>query len=166
MSTIQTKQNILSVARKLFVEKGYDNTSIRDIAGIAQVNVASIKYHFDSKEELFKFILSDILKDKKRKAEKIYEACNNDLSSFVKKIFLLYYKEKNQKNNLLFIFAINKNLLDIDSMKDKDGYISPPGLSFIEDILLKQNKDLSKKKIMWVINCIAGYIIYNIENLS
>ncbi|MGC3947298.1 MAG: TetR family transcriptional regulator [Chryseolinea sp.] len=48
-----TSEKILSAARKLFEQKGFDKTSVRDIATMADVNVALINYHFESKENLF-----------------------------------------------------------------------------------------------------------------
>ncbi len=48
-----SKQNeILNVTEKLFAEKGYDGTSIRDIAKAADINVAMVSYYFGSKEKL------------------------------------------------------------------------------------------------------------------
>ncbi len=39
-------------AEKLFAEKGFDGTSVRDISEAADVNVAMISYYFGSKEKL------------------------------------------------------------------------------------------------------------------
>jgi len=47
-----TKERILDVAEQLFSEKGFAETSMRDITGQANVNLASVNYHFGSKEEL------------------------------------------------------------------------------------------------------------------
>ena len=44
--------HILEVAEQLFAEKGFDGTSVRDIAGRAGVNLAMISYYFGSKEKL------------------------------------------------------------------------------------------------------------------
>lgn len=44
--------HILDAAEQLFAEKGFDGTSVRDIAGQAGVNLAMISYYFGSKEKL------------------------------------------------------------------------------------------------------------------
>jgi AcrR family transcriptional regulator len=49
---LDTRQKILDTAERLFGEQGYAATSLRQIIGEAGVNVASIHYHFGSKEEL------------------------------------------------------------------------------------------------------------------
>ncbi len=58
MSNIE--QRILDSAKAIFVEKGYEGTSIRDIATEAKVNVAMVNYYFRSKENLFQQIFMDV----------------------------------------------------------------------------------------------------------
>jgi AcrR family transcriptional regulator len=47
-----TKTRILDAAEKLFGEKGFDATSLRDITTEADVNLAAVNYHFQSKDSL------------------------------------------------------------------------------------------------------------------
>jgi len=49
---IDTKERILDTAERLFGEQGYGATSLRHIIAEAGVNLASVHYHFGSKEEL------------------------------------------------------------------------------------------------------------------
>lgn len=49
----ETKEKILEVARQLFSKSSFNSVSVRDIAKASNVNVASINYHFQSKENLF-----------------------------------------------------------------------------------------------------------------
>src|SRR5581483_10479047 len=53
----ETKQKILDAAERLIAEQGYDATSLRQIIGEAGVNLASIHYHFGSKEELLQAVV-------------------------------------------------------------------------------------------------------------
>jgi AcrR family transcriptional regulator len=43
---------IIQAAEKLFADRGFDGTSVRDIADMASVNLAMISYYFGSKEKL------------------------------------------------------------------------------------------------------------------
>ena len=47
-----TRERILTVAARLFSEKGFNATSIRDIANELGVTKAALYYHFTSKEEI------------------------------------------------------------------------------------------------------------------
>jgi AcrR family transcriptional regulator len=53
----ETKIRILNAAEKLFGEKGFDGTSLRDITTEAQVNLAAVNYHFQSKESLMDAVI-------------------------------------------------------------------------------------------------------------
>lgn len=53
MADYSEKQvQIIEAAEKLFAGKGFDGTSVRDIAETAGVNLAMISYYFGSKEKL------------------------------------------------------------------------------------------------------------------
>lgn len=56
MDRSNTKQRLLDVAEKLFADSGYHCTSLRKITAEAGVNLASVSYHFGSKEALVEAI--------------------------------------------------------------------------------------------------------------
>jgi AcrR family transcriptional regulator len=47
-----TRDRILRTAERLFAERGFNGVSVRELAAAAQVNIASIGYHFENKEGL------------------------------------------------------------------------------------------------------------------
>jgi AcrR family transcriptional regulator len=47
------KDRLLDAAEGLFCERGFEGTSIRDIAASAGCNIASVNYYFGSKEKLY-----------------------------------------------------------------------------------------------------------------
>ena len=56
-----TEDKIKKTALSLFLEKGFERTSIRDIALKAKINIALLNYYFRSKENLFNSIFSTLL---------------------------------------------------------------------------------------------------------
>jgi AcrR family transcriptional regulator len=80
---------IMEAAEKLFAEKGFAGTSVRDISDEANVNLAMISYYFGSKEKLLETIfkyrgeniklqLENMLQDKKMTSlEKVYMLIDN-----------------------------------------------------------------------------------------
>ena len=50
--SLETRARILDAAEELFVELGLEATTLRQITGAAQVNLAAVNYHFGSKEAL------------------------------------------------------------------------------------------------------------------
>ncbi|HTA82055.1 MAG TPA: TetR/AcrR family transcriptional regulator [Bacteroidia bacterium] len=56
-----TEQKIITAARKLFTQKGFDAVKTRDIAEEAGINLALLNYYFRSKEKLFEIIMGESL---------------------------------------------------------------------------------------------------------
>lgn len=84
--SIDKKEHIMDVAVALFAEKGFEGTSIRDLAHQADVNIAMINYYFGSKEKLF----VALLEAKARFMRDRIDALQNDASlSEIEKIDLI-----------------------------------------------------------------------------
>jgi AcrR family transcriptional regulator len=48
-----TRQRLLNIAGKVFAEKGFTATTIREICTAAEANIASVNYYFGDKERLY-----------------------------------------------------------------------------------------------------------------
>ncbi len=59
--TASSKDRILDVAERLFAQRGFAATSMRNIAQGAGVNVATLYYHCGSKDELFVSIYARVV---------------------------------------------------------------------------------------------------------
>jgi AcrR family transcriptional regulator len=94
------KEYILATALELFGQKGFEGTSIRDIACKANVNVAMISYYFGSKEKMFECIVENRASQLK---EVFRELINNSSLSEIEKIDIVidHYVERIFANPLL-----------------------------------------------------------------
>lgn len=72
-----TEKRIRAVAKRLFTEKGYAGTTIREVAEEAGVNVALLNYYFRSKEKLFTAIFFENLEEYSQELEAIL--CYEDI---------------------------------------------------------------------------------------
>jgi TetR/AcrR family transcriptional regulator, cholesterol catabolism regulator len=68
---------IQGVATRLFAQKGYHNTSMREIARALEMNQASLYHYFDSKEDLLYTLITDAMDEALDTLEQI---CQSDLS--------------------------------------------------------------------------------------
>ncbi|SKB93025.1 TetR/AcrR family transcriptional regulator [Dyadobacter psychrophilus] len=59
--TEKSEDKIKDAARRVFLKKGFDGTTSRDIAREADMNIALTNYYFRSKEKLFLEIFRDVL---------------------------------------------------------------------------------------------------------
>lgn len=69
-----TKWRILDAAEKLFGLKGFEATSLRDITAEAQVNLAAVNYHFQSKDSLIDAVIARIIEPVNRKRFEMLDA--------------------------------------------------------------------------------------------
>ena len=60
---IDTKKSILASAKRLIARRGYENTSLSDIAKYAGVTRGSVYWHFENKEELLIALLDSLEED-------------------------------------------------------------------------------------------------------
>lgn len=140
----ETYELILNVSTKLFIEKGYDNTSLNDIINnLGGLTKGAIYHHFKSKEEILIAVVNKIgnanaesmllIRDDstlngKEKLEKMFSVSLNnskqeDLFSFMPNLldnptFLAYY--------LKFLFSETIPLYMVPVIKEgtRDGSIS------------------------------------------
>ncbi len=71
-----TEQKIFDAATELFLEKGVDRTSVREIATKAGINLALMNYYFRSKENLFHTIFTRLVQ---KNSEELIRILDSDL---------------------------------------------------------------------------------------
>ncbi len=67
------KNLLLEAAIRLFAKKGFDGTSVKDIADRAGVNVSLVSYHFAGKEGLYKTCLEQFGKNRLAATERLLQ---------------------------------------------------------------------------------------------
>lgn len=65
------RQEILVAARDLFIQKGYEQTTVNDILKVVAIAKGTFYYYFPSKEAVLEAIILDIVAEGTRKAEQI-----------------------------------------------------------------------------------------------
>ena len=84
MSQSNTKTRILDSAEQLFAREGFHNTSLRALTSLADVNLASVNYHFGSKESLLHAVIERRLlplnKIRQEKIEAVLAKAQNNSS--------------------------------------------------------------------------------------
>jgi TetR/AcrR family transcriptional regulator len=125
---ISTEENILSVSREVFLQNGYDGTSMQMIADTAGINKSLLHYYFRSKERLFEKIFSKafsqflphlgvIFMSDMSLDEKIYAFVERYIDVFIENplipIFVMQELSKNPQNlaNLIREAGINPDIM-------------------------------------------------------
>ncbi|GAB7224308.1 hypothetical protein VoSk93_35270 [Vibrio owensii] len=74
--SFQTRALIVKNAYSLFCDKGYDNTSIREIAKITNVTHNTIRHHFGSKTDIWMTVIEPFLAVYKSQIELAFQRMN------------------------------------------------------------------------------------------
>jgi AcrR family transcriptional regulator len=56
-----TARRLIQAGRKLFATRGFDGTSVRALTAEAGTNLGAVTYHFESKEELYRRVLEEVI---------------------------------------------------------------------------------------------------------
>lgn len=78
---------IIDVAERLFAQKGFAGTSVRDIAQAADINISMISYYFGSKEKLIEALFAIRTEETRSRIEMVIG--NEDLTSLQKMNILI-----------------------------------------------------------------------------
>jgi AcrR family transcriptional regulator len=77
-----TKAQVFSAAERLFALHGFQNVSVRDITAEAGVNLASVNYHFGSKDallfEIFRRRTSELNRERARMLHEANDRCGGN----------------------------------------------------------------------------------------
>src|SRR5579863_6114927 len=73
-----TKSKILDIAEELFGRNGFEATSLRDITAEADVNLAAVNYHFQSKDSLIDAVIARRVEPINQKRREMLAAAGPD----------------------------------------------------------------------------------------
>ncbi len=154
------REHILVIAEQLFGERGFDGTSVRDIAQSAGVNLAMISYYFGSKEKL----LAALIVFRSEYTYGILEELNKDesLSPWDKMDRLVEFYVDRILNNLPFhnIMYQEATAFRSDEIKDKIIALKMRNLDQITRIITdgQQKKLFRQVDIPMTVGTIIGTI--------
>jgi AcrR family transcriptional regulator len=160
IKVIDTKSKILSVANELFARNGFDGVSIRDIAQAADVNVASINYHFKNKlnllhhifEYTYNFIgeeITNITKDSSLKTEDV-----------AWKMLDLFMKNGDAIVNG-FRIILSDHLTPPLDKQGKDSLGPPGGEAIMEVITREVGSDVPSHAREWAVRMLTSSIFHH-----
>ncbi len=101
------KQEIIDASVKLFAGKGFNNTTLDDIAASSEFGKGTIYNYFSSKEEIYSEIVEDVSKNLKQiinQADKAAESASDFVKTYTSSLF--YYCLSNKEAFKLFVREI------------------------------------------------------------
>ncbi len=148
MTELNDKQiRILQVAERLFAEKGFDGTSIRDISREAGSNIAMVSYYFGSKEKMLEALILHRIRDMRLQLENLMRE-NLSPPEKIERLVDLYLERVNKNRCIYqivqFELASNKRKLDMKQFLD----VKKQNLAYLEQIVREgQQQGLFRKDV-------------------
>jgi AcrR family transcriptional regulator len=154
---LSTKEKILSTAHKLFAEKGVNGVGVREIAKVADVNVAAINYHFGNKEALHTATISACMFKMNSDISDLY----NDDMEILELASIHYDHLLKNKDDLVTSFKLflGHNNTPLEG-HTADKIIGPPGGSVYLMCLKKQFPNIDESDLLWAVRAIFTQIIH------
>lgn len=168
---MSTKDKILDAAEDLFAVKGFNGTSLREITSQAEVNLAAVNYHFGSKKELIKAVMSRYMNELAPKLEKALLAeCDKDtptlievFSAFVQPLLSLNQFSVNGTSNFLQLLG--------RGYTDSQGFLRwffttqyPNVIDYFVQAVQKAYPELTAEEMFWRLHFTMGTIVFTMSS--
>jgi len=160
---------IIEIAERLFAERGFDGTSVRDIAHEAGVNIAMISYYFGSKEKLMEALLEWRVGEIKIRVESLIK---DDRFTPLEKVNMLIdehieraIQKKSFHKIMVSVQVTNKN----PSILKAANQVKIRNAKVIAELIKDgQKKGVFKKNIdlILMLNTLVGTVNQNMMNLD
>lgn len=166
-----TKNKILDAAEDLFADKGFNGTSLREITSQAEVNLAAVNYHFGSKKELIKAVMSRYMNELSPRLEtaltQVYMAENANLvdvfSAFIEPLLSLNDFKENGTSNFLQLLGRGYT----DSQGFLRWFLTTQYPGVIDNFVLAVQKaypDLTAEEMFWRLHFTMGTVVFTMSS--
>ena len=163
-----TKAQVLSAAERLFALNGFQNVSVRDITAEAGVNLASVNYHFGSKDALlFEIFRRRTAELNRERARMLHEAADRHggkppVREILRALFEppLRWSTPESGRGISVQFIIRARSEGTEAMREALR-TDVSHLRRFADALIAARPDLPKEEVYWRLHFCLGMIHNN-----
>lgn len=168
---MSTKNKILDAAENLFADKGFNGTSLREITSQAEVNLAAVNYHFGSKKELIKAVMSRYMNELSPRLEsaliQVYDGDKPTLvevfSAFIDPLLSLNDFKNNGTSNFLQLLGRGYT----DSQGFLRWFLTTQYPGVIDNFVLAVQKaypELTAEEMFWRLHFTMGTVVFTMSS--
>jgi len=169
---MSTKDKILDAAELFFADKGFNGTSLREITSKAEVNLAAVNYHFGSKKELIKAVMSRYMNELAPKLElSLHKLCNSSDNISLEEVFtafvepLIWLNSFKENGTSIFLQLLGRGYTD------SQGFLRwflttqyPNVISHFVSAVKKAYPELSAEEIFWRLHFTMGTVVFTMSS--
>lgn len=169
---MSTKSKILDAAEVLFADKGFNSTSLREITSQAEVNLAAVNYHFGSKKELIKAVMSRYMNELSPRLESALHAlCLDEVQPTLIEVFsafldpLLHLNSFKDNGTSNFLQLLGRGFTDNQGFLRWFLTTQYPGVfTNFTQAVQKAYPELSKEEMFWRLHFTMGTIVFTMSS--
>ncbi|GEA59923.1 TetR/AcrR family transcriptional regulator [Vibrio comitans] len=166
-----TKQKIIEVAESLFAEKGFKDTSLRAITSQANVNLASVNYHFGDKKTLIRAVLDRYLEEFMPQLERELESLDLRTNVSMKDVFnalkspLTNLDKEFDRGASRFLLLVGRGYSDVQGhlrwfITTRYGHV----LDRFTQAVIQANPKLDKETLFWRLHFTLGTCVFTMAS--
>ncbi len=165
----QIQNRLLEAAERLFCEKGFAGTSVRDITSEAKCNVAAVNYHFGGKENLYKTIVQHHLRNLRdvrlASIKKVMSEPDVNLEKLLHSFAAAFVEPLiDQDKGDRFMKMMIREMLDPHLPKNMFAdEVAIPTLNKLGGALMELCPNLNQKQAIMAIISIVGQLVHTIH---
>ncbi len=169
---MSTKNKILDAAEHLFADKGFNGTSLREITSQAEVNLAAVNYHFGSKKELIKAVMSRYMNELSPRLESSLQIlCDSEQKPTLVEVFsafiepLLSLNDYKENGTTHFLQLLGRGYTD------SQGFLRwflttqyPNVISNFVYAVQKAYPELTPEEMFWRLHFTMGTVVFTMSS--
>lgn len=160
MTDIETKEKIMKAARLLFADRGYEGTSVREIAKAAEVNIASLNYYFASKENLFQEIIKTGYSECSLQMREMFEKNEGSLENTLTEFFHYYIENSPDLLTHFKLMMSSQHSHQVSTQGTEDGNYGPPGGMVLAGALKAFAPETSDEDLHWALKTLFSHVCH------
>ena len=166
-----TKERILDAAEGLFAENGFNDTSLRTITGKANVNLASVNYHFGDKKTLVRAVIDRYLEALMPNVERSLMDLNARSQFSMREVFeslrlpLKALNDVRPNGTTLFMLLIGRIYTDVQGhLRWFIGTRYKSVLTLFVSSIKKVNPELTEELLFWRLHFTLGTCVFTMAS--
>ncbi len=164
------KERLWEAGEKLFADKGYEGTSVRDLTNEAQCNIAAVNYYFGGKDNLYeKIVLDKLTYLRNYRLKSIREAIetngdNMSLENLLRVFANSFLNPLISEEGVRLTNIVVREMLD-PHLEPGTIYreVAEPVGSEMMGIMSRMHPDLEREKIFLCLHSLAAQLAYIIR---
>lgn len=156
---LDTKSRILDSAEKLFGFNGFEATSLRDITAEAQVNLAAVNYHFQSKDSLIDAVIARRIEPVNRRRLEMLDAAGPNPT--LEQILTAFLAPVMDQDLASVVPLLGRMMSDPTQFVERvfKKYLAPISQRF-QEALQRELPDLPRAELLWRVHFTVGMMTH------